>query len=58
MTARNNGAGGSWQFLVPGMEEFNDDFGIIPRERPSIDRLIKEQSCCLMALRLGREEIC
>ncbi|XP_010915420.1 mannan endo-1,4-beta-mannosidase 2 [Elaeis guineensis] len=52
-SARMNGAGAGafiWQFLVPGMEEYNDDFGFIPGERPSIDRLIKEQSCRLMAL--------
>ncbi|XP_008791709.2 mannan endo-1,4-beta-mannosidase 2 [Phoenix dactylifera] len=52
-SARKNGAGAGafiWQILVPGMEEYNDDFGIIPGERPSIDRLIKEQSCRLMAL--------
>ena len=44
-SAKENGAGSGafiWQFLVRGMEEYNDDFGIFPTERPSIDRLIKE----------------
>lgn len=57
-SARKNGAGAGafiWQFLVPGMEEYNDDFGIIPGERLSIDRLIKEQSCRLMALQYWHE---
>lgn len=56
-SAINNGAGAGaflWQLLVPGMEEYNDDYGIIPRERPSVDALIREQSCRLMALRHGK----
>ncbi|WOL02060.1 hypothetical protein Cni_G10779 [Canna indica] len=54
-SARKNGAGAGaliWQLLVPGMEEYGDDFMIIPGESPSIDSLIKEQSCRLMALQL------
>lgn len=57
-SARKNGAGAGafiWQLLVPGMEKYNDEFGIIPGERPSIDRLIKKQSCRLMSLRQGHE---
>ncbi|EPS70897.1 mannan endo-1,4-beta-mannosidase 2 [Genlisea aurea] len=36
-----------WQFLVEGMEEFNDDFGIVPWERQSTYKLFAEQSCRL-----------
>ncbi|CAK9314764.1 unnamed protein product [Citrullus colocynthis] len=45
---KRSGAGSlAWQFLVEGMEESNDDFGIVPWERPSIYQLIIEQSCRL-----------
>ncbi|CAN4087240.1 unnamed protein product [Withania somnifera] len=49
---RNRSGAGSffWQFLVEGMELYNDDFGIVPWERPSTYQLISEQSC-----RLARE---
>ncbi|XP_009757173.1 mannan endo-1,4-beta-mannosidase 2 [Nicotiana tabacum] len=49
---RNRSGAGSfiWQFLVEGMELYNDDFGIVPWERPSTYQLITEQSC-----RLARE---
>ncbi|XP_022870445.1 mannan endo-1,4-beta-mannosidase 2-like isoform X1 [Olea europaea var. sylvestris] len=36
-----------WQFWVEGMEEFNDDFGIVPWKRPSTYKLFTEQSCRL-----------
>ncbi|XP_051125622.1 mannan endo-1,4-beta-mannosidase 2-like [Andrographis paniculata] len=36
-----------WQFLVEGMEEFNDDFGIVPWERKSTYKLFTEHSCRL-----------
>lgn len=36
-----------WQFLIEGMEGFNDDFGIVPWEQDSIQRLMIEQSCRL-----------
>ncbi|CAN4103321.1 unnamed protein product [Withania somnifera] len=36
-----------WQFLVEGMERFNDEYGIIPWESPSTYRLITQQSCRL-----------
>ncbi|WZZ02531.1 hypothetical protein YC2023_088452 [Brassica napus] len=36
-----------WQFLIQGMEGFNDDFGIVPWEKKSIQRLMTEQSCRL-----------
>jgi mannan endo-1,4-beta-mannosidase len=46
---RNRSGAGAlvWQFFVGGMEEYNDDFGIVPWERPSTYRLITEQSCKL-----------
>lgn len=56
-SAAKNGAGAGsliWQLLVEGMEEYNDDFGIVPGERPSIDRLVKGQSCRFEALRQGK----
>lgn len=46
-SAKEKGAGSGaliWQYLVQGMEEYNDDFGLFVGERPSIDKLIKEQS--------------
>lgn len=47
---RRSGAGTLvWQFLIQGMEGFNDEFGIVPWEQDSIQRLMMEQSC-----RLGR----
>ncbi|XAR68016.1 Mannan endo-1,4-beta-mannosidase [Bertholletia excelsa] len=36
-----------WQFLVGGMEEYNDDFGIVPWERPITYQLITKHSCRL-----------
>ncbi|KAB2047614.1 hypothetical protein ERO13_A13G055601v2 [Gossypium hirsutum] len=36
-----------WQFLVEGMEEYNDDFGLVPWETPSIHKLTIQQSCRL-----------
>ncbi|KAF9610824.1 hypothetical protein IFM89_025190, partial [Coptis chinensis] len=46
-SAGKNGAGAgalAWQFMVEGMEEYSDDYGIVPWEIPSIYKLIKEQS--------------
>ncbi|RZS00621.1 hypothetical protein BHM03_00030357 [Ensete ventricosum] len=59
-SARQNGAGAGaliWQLLVQGMEDYNDDYGIVPGERPSVDKLIKEQSCQLMAVRYGKNSV-
>lgn len=42
-----------WQFLVGGMEEYNDDFGIVPWERPETYKLITGNSCRLTSLRNG-----
>lgn len=39
-----------WQFLVEGMEEFDDDFGIVPWKSPSTYKLFTEQSCKLARL--------
>ncbi|KAL7164386.1 hypothetical protein ACSBR2_040322 [Camellia fascicularis] len=36
-----------WQFLVGGMEEYNDDFRIVPWKRPSTYQLITRHSCWL-----------
>jgi mannan endo-1,4-beta-mannosidase len=33
------------------MEEYLDDFAIVPSERPSLQRMIKAQSCRLAKLR-------
>lgn len=52
-SAKKKGAGAGsfvWQFFVEGMEEFNDEFGIVPWERPSTYKLITEQSCRLAQL--------
>jgi mannan endo-1,4-beta-mannosidase len=42
-----------WQLAVEDMEEFHDDFSVVPREHPSLHRLIKSQSCRLAKLRHG-----
>ena len=45
---KRSGAGALvWQFFVEGMEEYNDDFGLVPWESPSIYKLAVEQSCRL-----------
>lgn len=49
-SAKKNGAGAgalAWQFFVGGMEEYNDDFGIVPWERSSTYHIITEHSCRL-----------
>ncbi|XP_019451501.1 PREDICTED: mannan endo-1,4-beta-mannosidase 2-like [Lupinus angustifolius] len=49
-SAKKNKSGAGtlvWQFLVGGMNEFIDDFGIVPWERPSTFSLFIEQSCRL-----------
>ncbi|GAA0155367.1 hypothetical protein Leryth_005976 [Lithospermum erythrorhizon] len=48
---KRSGAGSFvWQFLVEGMEEYNDDFGIVPWQRPSTYKLLTAQSCRLVIL--------
>ncbi|KAK1267775.1 Mannan endo-1,4-beta-mannosidase 2 [Acorus gramineus] len=42
-----------WQLLVGGMEEYNDDFGIVAWESPSLYGVIKDQSCRLAEVRFG-----
>lgn len=45
---KRSGAGAlAWQFLVGGMNEFLDDFGMVPWERSSTYSLFVEQSCRL-----------
>lgn len=59
-SARRGGAGAGafvWQLAVEGMEEYHDGFAIVPSERPSMQRLIKEQSCRLATVRYGEEEV-
>ncbi|KAM4103887.1 hypothetical protein ACJW30_06G112700 [Castanea mollissima] len=53
-SAKKNRAGAGalvWQFFVGGMEEYNDDFGIVPWERRPTYILITEQSCKLARIR-------
>uniref|UniRef100_A0ACD5VI16 Uncharacterized protein n=1 Tax=Avena sativa TaxID=4498 RepID=A0ACD5VI16_AVESA len=45
-----------WQLAAEGMEEYMDAFAIVPSERPSMQRLLREQSCRLAALRYGEAE--
>lgn len=55
-SAARGGAGAGafvWQLAVEDMEEFHDDFSVVPREHPSLHRLIKSQSCRLAKLRHG-----
>lgn len=45
---KKSGAGALiWQYFVEGMEEYNDDFGVVPWERSSTYELMTEQSCRL-----------
>ncbi|TQD76026.1 hypothetical protein C1H46_038422 [Malus baccata] len=47
-----SGAGAlAWQFLVEGMDEYNDEFGIVPWKRPSEYKIMVEQSCRLARLK-------
>lgn len=53
-SAKRGGAGSGafvWQLAVERMEEYLDDFAIVPSARPSVRRLIKAQSCRLAKLR-------
>ncbi|KAK9284431.1 hypothetical protein L1049_023604 [Liquidambar formosana] len=55
-SARKGGAGAGsfvWQFLVGGMEEYNDEFGIVPWERSATYQLITGHSCRVAALQEG-----
>lgn len=57
-SAMKKGAGSGsfiWQLIEGGMEEFRDEFGIVVGEKPSILKLLKEQSCRLAKLSHGRE---
>jgi mannan endo-1,4-beta-mannosidase len=58
-SARKGGAGAGafvWQLAVEGMEEYQDAFAIVPSERPTMQKLLREQSCRLAALRHGEVE--
>ena len=46
---RNKSGAGAlvWQFLVGGMEEYSDDYGIVPAESRSTQSLFIKQSCRL-----------
>lgn len=49
-SAKKKGSGAGsliWQFFVEGMEKYNDDFGIVPWESPSLYKLTVQQSCRL-----------
>ncbi|XP_068664810.1 mannan endo-1,4-beta-mannosidase 2-like [Aristolochia californica] len=53
---QRSGAGAlAWQFMVEGMEEYSDDFGIVPWEREETFKLITQQSCRLAALGRGKD---
>ncbi|KAG6518209.1 mannan endo-1,4-beta-mannosidase 2-like [Zingiber officinale] len=57
-SAAMDGAGAGaliWQLLIlDQMENYNDNFSIVPGESQAIDGLLKEQSCRLMALSHGK----
>ncbi|XP_020575414.1 mannan endo-1,4-beta-mannosidase 2-like [Phalaenopsis equestris] len=49
-SALQKGAGAGsfiWQLFVDGMDEFSDEFGVVPKKRPSLYWLLKVQSCRL-----------
>ncbi|XP_057864613.1 mannan endo-1,4-beta-mannosidase 2 [Cryptomeria japonica] len=53
-SAKEGGAGAGamvWQFVLEGMEEYGDEFSIIPWQRQSTYNRIIEQSCRLQILR-------
>ncbi|KAH9621075.1 hypothetical protein KSS87_004535 [Heliosperma pusillum] len=58
-SAKENKAGAGsfiWQFVVKGMEDYNDDFGVIPWEMQSVYEQIVMQSCRLARLR-GQSDV-
>ncbi|XP_042518847.1 mannan endo-1,4-beta-mannosidase 2 [Macadamia integrifolia] len=55
---KRSGAGACfWQFLVGGMEEYEDGNGIVPRERSSIYKVITDQSCRLARIQGGQDHL-
>lgn len=57
-SAKKQGAGAGsfvWQFWVGGMEKYNDDFGIVPWERPETYKLITQHSCRIARIRGSAE---
>jgi len=58
-SAARGGAGAAafvWQLAPEGIEEYHDDYSVVPSEHPSLRRLIKEHSCRLAKLRPGAGE--
>jgi mannan endo-1,4-beta-mannosidase len=58
-SAQRGGAGAGamvWQLAVEDMEDYHDAFSIVPSETPSMQKLLKEQSCRLASLRHGEAE--
>ncbi|KAJ7981469.1 Mannan endo-1,4-beta-mannosidase [Quillaja saponaria] len=56
---KHSGAGAlAWQFFVEGMDEFNDDFGIVPWERSSTYSLFTEQSCSMWRVLSSALQVC
>ncbi|TVU35120.1 hypothetical protein EJB05_16991 [Eragrostis curvula] len=56
-SAKRRGAGAGafvWQLAVERMEEYLDDFAVVPSEKPLLHRLIKAQSCRLAKLAHGK----
>ncbi|KAJ1397499.1 Glycoside hydrolase, family 5 [Sesbania bispinosa] len=60
-SAKKNRSGAGalvWQFLVGGMNEFIDDFGMVPWDRSSAYSIFIEQSCRLAKIKgLAQQEI-
>ncbi|KAJ0971441.1 hypothetical protein J5N97_019400 [Dioscorea zingiberensis] len=57
-SARKQGAGAGalvWQLLVDGMDQYGDDYGIIPKKSSSLFNLMKRQSCRLLVLHHGKD---
>jgi mannan endo-1,4-beta-mannosidase len=55
-SAKNNRSGAGamvWQFLVGGMSDFIDDFGMVPWEKPSIYSMFTQHSCRLSKVNKG-----
>jgi mannan endo-1,4-beta-mannosidase len=50
---RNRSGAGAlvWQFLASGMEDYSDDYGIVPSESPSTQSLYIKHSCRLAKLK-------
>lgn len=49
-SAKKNGSGAGSFLWQLAMEDYNDDFGMVPWERPSMDHIITKHSCRLARL--------